>query len=42
MRTPSSWYTTPFGRLVAGSERPGTKRLSVAQTMQRLRDRNGF
>jgi hypothetical protein len=31
-----TWYTTPFGELVARCEPPGNPRPSVAETMRQL------
>ena len=37
-RTPwtSTWYDTPYGRLVTREERAGRRRLTVAETMAEL------
>jgi hypothetical protein len=34
--TAGSWYSTPYGKLLARAEGRGKPRLSVAETMQRL------
>ena len=41
-RETSTWYTTPFGRLVARSRRSGTRNPTVREAMERLRQLNGF